>query len=184
MVPEGLEPLERWHAPGSAHGWAVIEGSDTTAIAQHMAEWGGHLRLEITPVIEDAEAAAALSKVYGWESQIRPSGLAPENLGRTRAGRATDWLEAASPRSRGSCRRLHRRPRRGSPGGGRARRRGLQNLRGGGSDHFEKGRDDTCAEGAGLLGLGLAVVDEDTVRKLWRPEALGGPFSGARAESE
>lgn len=64
-VPEGMEILGRWHAPGSAKGWVLIQGNDLTAIAAHMAEWGDMLDLDVTPVLEDQEAGAALSRVYG-----------------------------------------------------------------------------------------------------------------------
>jgi hypothetical protein len=47
------------------YGWALIEGDDTVAMAQHSAEWANYLELTITPVIDDDEAAAGLSKVYG-----------------------------------------------------------------------------------------------------------------------
>ncbi len=64
-VPAGLKLLGRWHAPGSGYGWLLVEGNDTTALAQHMAEWANYLELQITPVIDDAEAGAGLSKAYG-----------------------------------------------------------------------------------------------------------------------
>jgi hypothetical protein len=64
-VPAGLELVGRWHAPGSAYGWALVEGNDTTALAQHMAEWANYLEMQVTPVIEDAEAGAGMSKAYG-----------------------------------------------------------------------------------------------------------------------
>ena len=63
-MPKGLKLIGRWHAPGSASGWAVVEGQDLTALAQHVAEWANLLELQITPVIEDADAAKALSRVY------------------------------------------------------------------------------------------------------------------------
>ena len=61
---EGMEILGRWHAPGSAKGWVLVQG-DVTAIGSHMAEWGAYLDIDITPVIEDEQAGAALAKVYG-----------------------------------------------------------------------------------------------------------------------
>lgn len=63
-APEGMEILGRWHAPGSAHGWALVQG-DITAIGAHMAEWGQFLDIQVFPVVEDEQAGAALSKVYG-----------------------------------------------------------------------------------------------------------------------
>lgn len=63
-APEGMEILGRWHAPGSSRGWVLMEG-DVTAIAHHMAEWGNLLELDVTPVLEDEQAGAAMAKVYG-----------------------------------------------------------------------------------------------------------------------
>jgi len=64
-MPEGLNMIGRWHAPGSAYGWAVVEGNNPTAVAQHVAEWEHLLEFQITPVLEDADAAKALASVYG-----------------------------------------------------------------------------------------------------------------------
>ena len=62
--PEGLKTIGRWHAPGSATGWHAIEG-DLSAVAELQATWGDLCELTTTPVLEDADAAAALSKVHG-----------------------------------------------------------------------------------------------------------------------
>lgn len=64
-VPSPAKSVGRWHTPGSTLGWHLVESNDLTAVAQHMAEWGDLLDLEIYPVIEDAEAASAASKVFG-----------------------------------------------------------------------------------------------------------------------
>ncbi len=63
-VPPGAKTLGRWHAPGSVIGWHLIEG-DLSAVAQHVGEWADLLEFEVYPVVEDAEAAAAASKVAG-----------------------------------------------------------------------------------------------------------------------
>ena len=63
-LPEGINLVGRWHAPGTIYGWLLVEG-DATALAQHVAEWANLIEFQITPVIEDAEAVASLSKVYG-----------------------------------------------------------------------------------------------------------------------
>ena len=63
-APAGLKTVGRWHSPGSTIGWHLVEG-DPVALAQHVAEWGNLLVLEVSPVIEDAEAASAASKVFG-----------------------------------------------------------------------------------------------------------------------
>jgi Domain of unknown function (DUF3303) len=62
--PKGLKTIGRWHAPGSAYGWHVYEGT-AVAAAELAAVWGDLLEFQITPVIEDAEAASSLAKVHG-----------------------------------------------------------------------------------------------------------------------
>lgn len=57
----GVKTIGRWHAPGSAHGWHVVEG-DAAGVAELEAFWGDLLETQITPVIEDAEAASSLAK--------------------------------------------------------------------------------------------------------------------------
>jgi hypothetical protein len=64
-MPDGLKALGRWHAPGSHHGWLLCETDDPVALAEHMAQWAAMLELEITPVVEDEEAASAATRVYG-----------------------------------------------------------------------------------------------------------------------
>jgi hypothetical protein len=63
-APRGLESIGRWHAPGSTLGWHLVQGNDATALAQHVAEWANLVDLEVTPVLEDADASAGLSRVY------------------------------------------------------------------------------------------------------------------------
>ena len=63
-MPDGLTMLGRSHAPGSAYGWLLVEGTDQTALAEHVAEWSNLLEFQVTPVIEDAVAGEALSRVY------------------------------------------------------------------------------------------------------------------------
>jgi hypothetical protein len=62
--PDGLKTIGRWHAPGSATGWHAVEG-DPSALAELAATWGDLIELDITPVLDDAEAAASLAKVHG-----------------------------------------------------------------------------------------------------------------------
>lgn len=63
--PKGMKTVGRWHVPGSLLGWHLIEGDDLTALAEHVASWGDTLELEVHPVIEDAAAGEAASKVFG-----------------------------------------------------------------------------------------------------------------------
>ena len=64
-APSGARTVGRWHVPGSVLGWHLLEADDMTAVAEHVAEWGDLLELEVYPVIEDAEAGEAAKRVYG-----------------------------------------------------------------------------------------------------------------------
>ncbi|PYX07370.1 MAG: hypothetical protein DMG88_14685 [Acidobacteria bacterium] len=64
-VPQGLKTVARWHVPGSILGWHLIEGNDAALVAEHVAEWADLIDLEVFPVIEDGQAAAAAAKVLG-----------------------------------------------------------------------------------------------------------------------
>ncbi|HXJ94037.1 MAG TPA: DUF3303 family protein [Terriglobia bacterium] len=64
-VPAGAKTLGRWHVPGSVLGWHLVESSDLTTVAQHVATWAEYLEVEVYPVIEDAEAAAGAKSAFG-----------------------------------------------------------------------------------------------------------------------
>jgi hypothetical protein len=63
--PKGIKTVGRWHVPGSSLGWHLLEGDDLTAIAEHANKWGDLIEVEVHPVIEDAAAAEAASRVFG-----------------------------------------------------------------------------------------------------------------------
>jgi hypothetical protein len=63
--PKGVKTAGRWHVPGSVLGWHLLEGDDLTAVAEHVAQWGETLDLEVHAVIEDAAAGEASSRVFG-----------------------------------------------------------------------------------------------------------------------
>lgn len=58
-LPEGSTLLGRWHAPGSANGWLVVETDKPETVYIHAAEWGDALTFEITPVFTDEQAGAS-----------------------------------------------------------------------------------------------------------------------------
>ena len=62
--PGGLKTLARWHGPGSACGWHIVEG-EANAVAELTAMWMDVLETKVTPVIDDADAASSLGKVHG-----------------------------------------------------------------------------------------------------------------------
>ena len=63
-LPEGMKLIGRWHAPGSTCGWLLVEGTIEDAY-EHASEWADLLEMQVTPVVEDAEAGAIAAKVHG-----------------------------------------------------------------------------------------------------------------------
>ena len=61
-MPEGLNALGRWHAPGSYKGWLLCETDNPVSLAEHMAEWAHLLNVDVSPVIGDEEAAEAATR--------------------------------------------------------------------------------------------------------------------------
>ena len=61
--PEGVTMLGRWHAAAGLHGSILLESEDQTAIYRWSSEWSDLLNFDITPVVEDAEAAAVLQSM-------------------------------------------------------------------------------------------------------------------------
>ena len=62
--PAGLKTIGRWHAAGSSIGFHLVEGTEV-ALMEHAAEWADLLEIQIAPVVEDAEAGAVASKLFG-----------------------------------------------------------------------------------------------------------------------
>lgn len=63
--PKGVEQIARYHVPGSVLGWHVLETDDMTALAEHVNSWGDLIEIELNPIVEDAEATEAASRVFG-----------------------------------------------------------------------------------------------------------------------
>ncbi len=63
-VPEGVKSLGRWHAVDESIGFHLVESNDGVALMQHAAEWRDLLDLKIVPVLDDAQAGEAASRVF------------------------------------------------------------------------------------------------------------------------
>ena len=63
--PEGITSLGRWFRTDLLAGYHLVEAQSAVAIAQYSARWADLLDLEISPVIEDAEAASVMGDVAG-----------------------------------------------------------------------------------------------------------------------
>jgi hypothetical protein len=63
--PAGVTLLGRWHRADASGGFSLFETNDPAALYAHAAEWAQFLDIQTVPVIEDADAAPVLAKLYG-----------------------------------------------------------------------------------------------------------------------
>lgn len=59
--PQGVKMLGRWHGPGV--GFVLAETNDAKALYEWLSQWTDVLEFNVTPVVEDADAAEVLKKV-------------------------------------------------------------------------------------------------------------------------
>jgi hypothetical protein len=62
--PAGLTRLGRWHAPGSSHGYLLVEGTEA-ALGEQAAEWADVVEWKVFPVVEDDVAGPVAAKIAG-----------------------------------------------------------------------------------------------------------------------
>ena len=62
--PEGVNMIGRWHGMDGG-GFAIAESSDPKALYAWLAEWSDVIPVQITPCLEDADAAEVLQAVKG-----------------------------------------------------------------------------------------------------------------------
>lgn len=54
-TPPGVQLLGRWHEPGSARGFILVEADSPAAVAKHLMGWNDIVEHRTVPVIEDEE---------------------------------------------------------------------------------------------------------------------------------
>lgn len=64
LPPTGVKMISRWHGANGI-GFAIAESDDAKAIAEMITEWSEFMDIQATPVLEDAEMAGVLQKLYG-----------------------------------------------------------------------------------------------------------------------
>ena len=55
----GVKILGRWHDFASRTGVIVMESNDIMAVQRYVGRWNPYMDIELAPVIDDEEAAAA-----------------------------------------------------------------------------------------------------------------------------
>lgn len=63
MPPAGVTLLGRWFGM-NGKGFGVVETSDAKALFAYAAEWSEFLTIEVTPLVEDAEAGEVLNSLF------------------------------------------------------------------------------------------------------------------------
>ena len=58
---DGVKPIGRWHDVVGRKGVVIVESNNLAAVQRYMGKWNPFMDLEVTPVVDDEEAAA----VYG-----------------------------------------------------------------------------------------------------------------------
>ena len=59
--PEGAELVARWFAASGNEMWMVIDGADSSVVAEYFLEWANLSDISLTPVVSDDEIDAALA---------------------------------------------------------------------------------------------------------------------------
>ena len=63
-MPTGLTQVGRYHAPGSAKGWLLVDTDDVGMVYKHASEWAELLDWTTTPVVTDKVAGEMSSSVW------------------------------------------------------------------------------------------------------------------------
>jgi hypothetical protein len=63
--PSDVKILGRWHKTDASGGYTLFETDNPAALFEFAASWSDVLETHSSVVIEDAEAAPVLAKIYG-----------------------------------------------------------------------------------------------------------------------
>ena len=58
-VGEGVKKIGRWHDLAAGMGVLIVETTDLIALNRYLGQWNPVLDLEVVPVLDDEESAAA-----------------------------------------------------------------------------------------------------------------------------
>ena len=64
MPPEGVELLSRYHNLDGTGGFAILESTNPAALADYALDWNGLIKIEITPIMDDATISTVLPKHF------------------------------------------------------------------------------------------------------------------------
>jgi hypothetical protein len=61
--PKGVKMEERWHSASGNRGFILASCKDPSAIYEWTASWADLIHFEVTPVLDDKEAAGVLKSM-------------------------------------------------------------------------------------------------------------------------
>ena len=65
MPPEGVAMLSRYHNLDGTGGFAILDTTDSAALADYALDWNGLIKIEITAIMDDETISSVLPKHFG-----------------------------------------------------------------------------------------------------------------------
>ena len=65
MPPEGVSMLSRYHNLDGTGGFAILDTTDSAAVADYALDWNGLIKIEITAIMDDETISSVLPKHFG-----------------------------------------------------------------------------------------------------------------------
>ena len=65
MAPEGVSMLSRYHNLDGTGGFAILDTTDSAALADYALDWNGLIKIEITAIMDDETISSVLPKHFG-----------------------------------------------------------------------------------------------------------------------
>ena len=65
MPPEGVSLLSRYHNLDGTGGFAILDTTDSAALADYALDWNGLIKIEITAIMDDETISSVLPKHFG-----------------------------------------------------------------------------------------------------------------------
>ena len=64
MPPEGVELISRYHNLDGTGGFAILESTNASALADYALDWNGLIKIEITAIMDDDTITSVLPKHF------------------------------------------------------------------------------------------------------------------------
>ncbi len=65
MPPKGVSLLSRYHNLDGTGGFAILDTTDSAALADYALDWNGLIKIEITAIMDDETISSVLPKHFG-----------------------------------------------------------------------------------------------------------------------